>query len=205
MNQFPNARGVAQRSPMKTVRVGTHVPVLKMCIDASNEQIMHVVEHGMGLASTQYFHSLRGVTRLLSFENDPKWQRCIHCEQSTSDERLSQIEHIIVPFAATTDDAAKLGVDTFQTLVSKHIVPTNSLALVDGPHVERIKVLCTLLGYGVPYIVEHDAESLPLDELDERLNLCRVHGYTALQYVALNPETMLYTTRPFEHSDFIRV
>lgn len=172
MSDFPNLRGTAQRDRNKSVRVGTHVPVLQMCL--KDQRITNIVEHGMGLSSTAFFHSNLQIKKILSFENDKNWMTCHKCNSHQS--------HIIVQFD-----------DNFKNFCENELSLETTLALIDGPHIERIKLIKFLQMRNVPYIVEHDAESLPLIELDERLNLCVINSYAAHQFISLNPESIVYT------------
>lgn len=68
---------------------------------------------------------------------------------------------------------------------------------VDGPGIERLDIVSRALSLSVEYVIEHDAETMSLDELNERKSLCDRFGYVMYQYIAKNPETMLYArTKP---------
>ncbi len=173
-----NPLGTAKRSPNKNTRYSTHVPVLEHCVKMSSIPFTHVIEHGMGLASTPMLHAIESVTKILSFENDVKWQQCNTCNESSN----SRLRHIIASS------------DRFLSLLRDHIEPETTLGLVDGrPGDERIFVLQALQVLGVPYIVEHDAEAWPEDVIKSRCEISIANGYQVLQYVGLNPETLLYT------------
>ena len=186
---FQNQRGTALRHPDKKVRVGTHLPVLKMCIDRSPQKITHVFEHGMGLASTSFFHTLPDVTAITSLEDDPRWRHCDGCSSDT------HATHVIVPY----------NVSTLRSLITDNTNYDNTIALVDGPHLQRIHVISELQSRGVRYIVEHDAESLPLDELHHRTDISTKNMYNVYQYVTLNPETILYTRDVIQIADYIKL
>ncbi len=186
-----NPLGTAKRSPHKNTRYSTHVPVLEHCVRMSSIPFTHVVEHGMGLASTPMLHAIESVTKILSFENDMKWQRCSTCIESPN----PRLQHII----ASSDE--------FLSLLRHFVVPATTLGLVDGrPGDERIFILQALQVLGVPYIVEHDAEAWPEDVIKSRCEISVDHGYQVLQYVRLNPETLLYTRFDIANdSDYVRL
>lgn len=170
----PNLRGNASRSDKKDIRIATHLSVLKFVV--SNFEINSVIEHGMGKSSTPYFHSIPSVLTIVSFENDTKWQICNNCFSKQDSRR-----HTILTFEA-------------QRLLQEinQIDPAKTLALVDGVGDERIVALQILQEQGVAFIVEHDSETLSLDNVLARNSLCTKNGYTAFQYVLENPESILY-------------
>lgn len=174
----------ALRHPDKKVRVSTHKPVLEIVLSDQRTKIETVVEHGMGIASTPYFHSVENISTLISFEDDPNWMSCKTCLDGNS-----KVKHEIISFTS---------VDTLYERISN---PSQTLALIDGPHKQRIMMINMLQAINVPYIVEHDSESLPVDELNERLNISSSNKYFVYQYVKLNPETMLYTKHQFNNPD----
>ena len=178
----------APRHPDKKVRVSTHKPVLEIALNDKRSKIHTVVEHGMGIASTPYFHSIPDVNMIISFEDDPNWMTCKNCLDGDS-----KSDHQIISF------------HDVDSLIGRINKPDQTLALIDGPHKQRIIMINTLQSIGVPYIVEHDSESLPVDELNERLKLCKSNSYFVYQYVKLNPETMLYTRYDFNHPDLYRL
>lgn len=187
-NRCPNVRGTAPRSMSKSVRVATHLPVLQGCIDVKYPT--HIIEHGMGISSTPFFHTLN-LNTLLSFENEPRWQICRSCTQDKS------FNHIIVTY--DNDDAVL-------ALLQQHITPATTIALLDGPGPERIALLKIAQIINVPYIVEHDSETHVTQEIQSRSELCKTHEYSALYYVGMNPETIVYVKNGYEFtrtSDYV--
>lgn len=186
--EFPSQRGTAVRSSSKTDRVGTHKPVVELCLSMIREAT--VIEHGMGVVSTPFFHKHDHVRKIISFEDDPSWKRCQTCKNQ---ERLTQ-EHTIVDFSLENLRKATGDID-----------PQTTLVLVDGPHTQRIQVIKFLLELSVFAIVEHDAESLPIDEFNERVKIASESVYSIYQYVDLNPETLLYTRQNVSNMSFVRI
>jgi len=178
----------AQRSPEKSIRVATHVPVLKMCFDYLNTPT-DVVEHGMGLASTNFFHNEKNVKKIVSFEDDVRWQFCQACENKSSHQM-----HKIVSYN-----------ENFKITIFDNIDIKNCISLVDGPHLQRIKFINFLQEIGVPFIIEHDSESLPQDEFVDRVNMSKKYDYSIFEYYALNPETILYTNSSISNNDLHRI
>lgn len=187
----PNQLGNAERHREKSVRVATHVPVLQHCITSSRVKITHVLEHGMGLSSTPFFHTLPDVVVIASLENDERWRTCDTCD-NTPDGKV----HVIESYVTSIE---------FVQFVQKHTDPAHTLVFVDGPHLERINVLGIMQRLNVPFLVEHDAESLPEFDLHLRKQESASNGYGMYQYVALNPETMLYTRISPASDDYVEV
>lgn len=167
----------APRHPDKSVRVRTHIPVLQYAFDHADQigsSIKYVVEHGMGIGSTTFFHEKR-ISEILSYEDDPNWMRCDACAKQ------SNIIHKIIRFS-----------DSEEHITSFLHNPEMTLGFVDGPHLQRIQILFKLFEYHVPYVVEHDSESLPIPELIERVSQASKMGYHIYKYELQNPETFLY-------------
>lgn len=174
LSNYPNQRGSAKRSENKKIRLGTHIDVLDMCLSSS--KISEVLEHGMGVVSTQHFHKTQ--LPFVSLENIPKWRNCVGC-----DVPKQKTLHTIMSY----DNVEK----AFES------VTPDSLVFVDGPGVERLDIVSRALSLSVEYVVEHDAETMSPNELNERKLLCDRFGYVMYQYIAKNPETMLYArTKP---------
>lgn len=172
---YPNTRGNALRSTNKAVRVATHEPVLEMCIRTLGPT--YAIEHGMGISSTPLFHRIFGIKIILSFENDVRWQSCRCCPQQN-------VTHEIIPWTSS--------IDLDERIVRLKIDPNYTIAIVDGPGLERPVVLNALQALHVPFIVEHDAETFQREEINTRMKTCQQNGYAAYQYVNQNPETALY-------------
>lgn len=185
--EFPSQRGTATRSSSKMNRVGTHKPVVELCLSMIREAT--VIEHGMGAVSTPFFHKHNHVKRIISFEDDPSWKHCQTCNQHG----LTQ-EHTIINFSLENLKS-----------VTGDIEPSTTLVLVDGPHIQRIQAIKFLLPLGVFAIIEHDAESLPIDEFNDRTRTAGELGYFVYQYVDLNPETLLYTCQNVSNMSFVRI
>ena len=172
---YPNVRGKSPRSDSKAVRCATHIPLFKYTLTLpAGAHIDTVIEHGMGLGSTPFFHSLRSVKRIISFENDPAWSRCNLCGQ---DEKTHTI-------TAWQGDKLLKSLD--------NIDPLCTLALVDGPADERLVFLSDCLHAGISIIVEHDAETFTQSYLAIRRDACSREGYRAYQWINDNPESALY-------------
>lgn len=175
-------RGKAQRSRNKEVRIGTHLDVLREVV--RNAEVKYIIEHGMGLSSTGYLHGLVPQT-LLSFENVPVWQHCRHCDENMPPE----MTHRIVEFIE----------ETFTHEIKAAAAdPGMTLALIDGPGVERMKVTAACMRLNVQWIVEHDAETFEAEELKARQDEAQTHGYAAYQYTGVQPESVLYMKEPAE-------
>lgn len=170
---FHNQRGRANRDSSKEVRVATHLDVIKMCI--AIQQPKYIIEHGMGISSTPFFHSLEKVETILSYENEPRWQSCDKCP--------SNIKHVILGKPKSWKDSISEVISDFDF----------ALALVDGPGRERFYVVEACVELQVPFIVEHDAETMTKDDVKARKDLLEKQGYFGRQFVMQNPETALYT------------
>jgi hypothetical protein len=172
MSNYPNTRSSSPRSPQREVRIVTHVPVLQLACDAVKPT--HVIEHGMGIGSTPFFHGQPTVQRIFSFENDPVWRACSGCTNFAAAHRIE----------AYSDERL------VQWLAD---VPADKcVVLVDGEALERPRVLKAAMAAGVAWIVEHDAECFDGAGLRLRRELSAEHGYVAVQYVAVHPETAAY-------------
>lgn len=135
----------------------------------------------MGISSTPFFHDQVQIRHLLSFEDDPQWMKCDKCITSPP----KSTDHYITPFESDPDK--------LRDLVTGFLNPHTTIALVDGPHLQRIKMLQALQTLRVPYIIEHDSESLPPDELLLREEIARSSGYNLVHYTVQNPESILYS------------
>jgi hypothetical protein len=174
---FENQRGHALRDPNKKIRVGTHINVLESCIKQSSQKIQHIFEHGMGLASTSFFHNIPEIKSITSLEDDLNWQTCNDCNNKNG----SNVEHKIITFSTE---------NLLNSILNKH---NWNLALVDGPHLQRVQIIEFLQNLQVEYIVEHDAEALSKFELETRCKISENNKYNIQQYVGLNPETIVYS------------
>ncbi len=172
---FSNQRGTAKRHENKIVRVGTHKHVLEFCLQSHH--VTSIIEHGMGVVSTSFFHNIPTVNKIFSLENDRKWQRCDSCNEHT--------KHYISEFI-TKDELKK-------SLIDAEIDFSSCLSLIDGPHLERCSIIDVMLEFEIPSIVEHDVEVLTEIELLKRTQLCKQNSYNMYQYIKQNPETMLYS------------
>lgn len=168
---YPNTRGNSTRSPSKNIRVGTHLDVIQECVKIGN--IDFVIEHGMGVASTRYFHTLN--CKMISYENVPKWKICNECKIQKYKELHSVIDYDVKTYK-----------EPFKNMTS------NTLVFVDGPGIERESILTYALELGALFVVEHDAETLTKEQLDIRKHLIKKYDYKMFQYIKKNPETMLY-------------
>ena len=188
---FLNQRGNAVRSHSKNDRIGTHVPVLQFGLSLI-EPITSVIEHGMGKSSTPFFHSLKNVNTILSFEDDKNWQVCDTCCNDKSK------RHLITNFTS---------VNACTLFITQNVDPSNALALIDGPQAQRVTFIQILQELHVPLIIEHDVETLNKIDLQKRTDVSTHNSYTTLQYVKLNPESMLYTTLEagYNSSEFVKV
>lgn len=171
---YPNVRGTAKRHADKSVRVATHIDVLEHVF--STYEIEHVVEHGMGLGSTPFFHS-QNLVSFLSYENIPKWQNCMSCKLD------QQTKHLIKAF-----DAKQVSLDMKRNTTD----PAKSLVFVDSSEHERVYVFSEAINTRVKAIVEHDAETFTTEKVISRRNIATSQGYECFQYLGLNPETALY-------------
>lgn len=169
---YDNIRGFAERNKQKSIRVGTHLDVLKECF--SNLKIKHIIEHGMGASSTPFFHNQKPLT-FLSYENKQKWQNCPECKNQT-------VEHMIKTFSETIceEDIKNSKIDLTQTIV-----------FIDGDGLERDLIFKIATNHGVMFIVEHDAEAFTKEMISIRLS-SKNKGYECFQYVSCNPETAIY-------------
>jgi hypothetical protein len=167
----PNLRGTAIRSADKRVRVGTHLPVLRLAIDTMKPRI--VVELGMGLSSTPFLHE--HVPSFISLEDDERWATCSSCKEGTSEHRVMSFREFIASPRPFGDD------------------PANTLLFLDGPDQQRKELLALAVEAGVPVIVEHDADSFEPERVDFIGLVTGANGYAVHQYVGQNPETLLIT------------
>lgn len=173
----PNIRGTAARSQDRNERYATHLPVLRACIaslSASIRDPISIVEHGMGLGSTPYFHSLAHVDQFTSFEREPEWLECANCASGSTG-------HLVIH---VHDDLTAINVNIAR--------PDRTLGLVDGYASQRPHVLDAWMRQGVALIVEHDADTFDSKGVGRRQVLAQTYGYRAFQYVGLNPETAIY-------------
>lgn len=172
---YPNKRGTATRNIEKSVRIATHrhvIDVVWACYI-----IEDVIEDGIGVSSTAYFHEL-GAKRILSFEPIERWQSCT-CNRDT---------HVITDTQNILDEASKFVINSRKTLL-----------FIDGQSTEeRFKVLESLIRLSPTCIIEHDVEALLNDDVSQRKRVLERNGYTAFQYVDQNPETGLYVKEPNE-------
>jgi hypothetical protein len=122
---FTNKRGCATRHKEKIVRVGTYQKMLFQITDLIKPR--HVIEHGMGKVSTPLFHELSSVERITSFENDLNWQTCETCKNYHNDK---------------THKISKFIQDEKELLLYMSIdKPSETIALIDGPHLERCSLI----------------------------------------------------------------
>lgn len=181
---YPNRKGLGFRSPNKKIRISTHIEVLKSCFSVG--QIDHVIEHGMGFGSTPFFHESK-VKTLLSFENVPIWQKCEACDQEQQ-----VINHKIVIFDQ----------ETYVKHIEESVQNSKyTLAFIDSHPIERNFILKKCLDLGVPWIVEHDAETFTREQLFVRRRFLQAHDYVGFQFIKLEPETSIYVK---EVPDFIK-
>lgn len=176
----PNKRGRAKRSSDRNTRYATHVPVLRECVtalSASESNPIRVVEHGMGLGSTPFFHSLRNVAQITSFERELEWMWCADCASG------SQTPHEMV---LLKDDSA---ITQSQRGITN---PRRTVALVDGYASQRASVLEVWMQLGVEFIIEHDVDVLTKEQVRLRRRLAKVNGYAAVQYTGRDPESALF-------------
>jgi hypothetical protein len=176
----PNKRGRAHRSNDRNTRYATHIPVLKECINAlsaSKERPIHVIEHGMGLGSTPFFHSLQHVKKITSFERELEWIWCASCISGSKQDHtmiLLENDNAIEQIKQYIDD------------------PSRTVALIDGYASQRVKVLEVWMNLGIKFIVEHDGEVLTHGEITIRRKLALANNYVAMQYTGHDPETVLF-------------
>jgi hypothetical protein len=176
----PNKRGKASRSKDRNTRYATHVPVLKACIDvlsASVESPIYAIEHGMGLGSTPFFHSLSNVANIISFEREQEWLFCNDCSSGSL-----QPHSINLLSDKSAIEQATTGI----------VEPSRTIALVDGFAAQRASVLEAWMSLGVAFIVEHDAEVFTERDVRHRRTLAKNFGYVALQYAGRDPETAFF-------------
>jgi len=170
-----NQRGTAIRDQDKSIRIKTHIPVIERCLIEMSERIT-IIEHGMGIGSTPFFHSQNKVKSIISFENDHKWNTCSLCG---SDSKL----HIIKPFIE----------EDLDNIFSQYVNDVSqTLALIDGPTIERSIIFKYLINLSIPFIVEHDVEWWDATCLNSRITHASLNGYTTFQYVRTNPESALF-------------
>lgn len=173
---FPNKRGNAHRSADKSERVKTHIPLLRFVVSLVRDRPMSTaIEHGMGIGSTPFLHSLEGISRIFSLENDPRWRSCSSCGKDGKYHEISGWP----------------GEDPVSSIPD--LDPASTLALVDGPADERIRFLISCLSHGIEIVVEHDAETLTQQEVDVRREAARSAGYLCYQWINDNPESILYS------------
>lgn len=181
MYVFPNKRGSAIRSVNKLERIGSHVPVLDACIMtllSTLTEPVHLREHGMGGASTRFFHSVSHVASFVSFEHDPRWLSCCTCGRSN--------DHVIVDISSVTD---------FETFDWNVGLSERTLCLVDGAVIHRILALRSWAAAGAGYIIEHDAETFSEQEVNVRRIVATEHCYDVFQYVGACPESIVMVKR----------
>jgi hypothetical protein len=170
--RYPNTKGTAKRDTEKTVRVGTHEFVISECFKAFD--VKHVIEHGMGIASTPLFHAQKPRT-LLSFENEKQWQTCAKCGSD-------DVVHSIKAFTLETYE---------KDVTSVVIDPSKTLVLLDANNLERDPLFEFVTSLRVNVIVEHDAETFSEQTVSKRRK-ARDLGYHCFQFIAKSPETALY-------------
>ena len=186
INPYVNTLGTAPRSIHKSVRVATHLTPVQFCIE--NFNLTGVVEHGMGLGSTPYFHSVSTLTYLLSYENEARWSHCPTCDASDG----GGLIHQILPW--TTPDEFVASVRSLPMKLESQV-----LGFVDGPGPERIPALRELSRLRVSALIYHDAETLTLAEREE-IQAC-VPEYSIFQYIGENPETLVCLRNNIEIPD----
>lgn len=176
----PNKRGGAHRSKDRNTRYATHVPCLQACVEAlepSADRPMYVIEHGMGLGSTPFFHTLPHVMNIISFEREPEWLFCNDCLSGST-----QPHSITLLDDKTAIDQASVGVTD----------PERTVGLVDGFASQRMAVLEAWMRLGVAFIVEHDADVFSGKEVRNRRALATNFGYKAYQYTGHDPESAIF-------------
>lgn len=131
----------------------------------------------MGLGSTPFFHSLRHVKGITSFERELEWMWCADCASGSKQDHT-----MILLKDDNAVEQAKQGISD----------PQRTVALVDGFASQRVKVLEVWMQLGVEFIVEHDADVLKLGEVKVRRRLAQANGYVALQYTDRDPESVLF-------------
>ena len=131
----------------------------------------------MGLGSTPFFHSLRNVRQITSFERELEWMWCANCASG------SQTPHEMV---LLKDDSA---VEQAQRGITD---PRTTIALVDGYASQRVGVLEVWMQLGVEFIIEHDADVLTQEQVRTRRRLAKANGYAAVQYTGRDPESVLF-------------
>jgi hypothetical protein len=186
-----NQKGNAKRHPNKSVRVSTHTPVLELAISLLGNNIT-IVEHGMGISSTPFFHKEVKISRILSFEDDKKWMNCADCNTTIS----NKIHHI------NSFNSLENCKNIISSFVENH---KDIIVLVDGPSDQRIQVLKIAQELMISHIVEHDAETFNSNELLQRVEISRKNRYNVYQYIKLNPETMFYTFDTIEDINYVKI
>ncbi len=178
----PNKRGKASRSGDRNTRYATHIPVLKACIGAMSATALnpiYVIEHGMGLGSTPFFHSVHNVASITSFEREPGWLFCNDCLSGST-----QPHSITLLHDQTILNQAKSCVT----------VPERTVGLVDGYVKQRLPMLETWMSLGMAFIVEHDADAFTGPEIRSRQKAAKAFGYAAYQYADHDPETAFFVS-----------
>lgn len=178
----PNKRGKASRSGDRNTRYATHIPVLEACIGALSASALnpiYVIEHGMGLGSTPFFHSVNNVANITSFEREPGWLFCNDCLSGST-----QPHSITLLHDQTVIDQAKSCVQ----------VPERTIGLVDGCVKQRLPMLETWMSMSMAFIVEHDADAFRRDDIQARQTAAATFGYAAYQYVGHDPETAFFVS-----------
>ncbi len=160
--------GTAKRSDNKRARIETHQEALKWCFE--NFEIDRIIEDGMGLGSTPFFHQ-QLCEHILSFESRAEWAKCSSCPN----------------FPTKKHEIVVGNVD--ENRISSFIRDHNEkiLLFIDG--VSRFEVLKMGVNLQLHLIVEHDAESFSETELEARKAL--LVDYHVFQHVGKNPETMV--------------
>lgn len=156
------------------------MPVLEACVNAlkaADDSPIYVIEHGMGLGSTPFFHSLSNVANIISFERELDWMFCNDCASGSL-----QPHSIVQLHDASAVEQAKVGI----------VEPARTVGLVDGYVAQRLPVLEAWMSLGVALIVEHDADVLASREVRRRRALAGEFGYKAFQYVGHDPETVFF-------------
>ena len=181
-NMYPNVRGKQPRDTDRNTRYGTHLPVLQACVTAlgaTPENPIELVELGMGLSSTPFFHAQANVSLITSFEREQPWLRCADCAAGS-----------------TQPHKMLLATDTDVVSMVRQFRSQRAVALVDGFTAHRPIALEAWMRAGVSFIVEHDAETFNSFDIKHRRALAEAFGYSAWQYIELNPETALFVKEP---------
>ena len=178
----PNKRGSAERSTERNVRYATHVPALAACIgamSASADNRIYLVEHGMGLGSTPFFHSVAHVANIVSLEREPDWVFCNDCNSGSTQPHTLTLLHDETAIAQARECIVE---------------PGRTAALVDGYAAQRLPVLEMWMALGVKFIVEHDADTFKRHEVRSRTAIAARYGYQVFQYTQLDPESAIYVS-----------